>query len=216
MTGPHKKDTKSYKNYIQSNIFRNFALVFNTIENGDASIFQYDIIKKQRKMKKILTYMTVFAAVVMCLTGCKKDKDPEPSEIATNLVGDWQGWIQEYKRYGDAGNDYRVNDDRKWVVMRFNKTHETGGKGYQVEFKNSYMYETAGDDCKNEFTWLVTSSGIEITYKTWDAVFFQFDKESFPTSSSFKGDLYVFSQKYKYQFDYTKRTFNEWRNYFNF
>ena len=166
-------------------------------------------------MKKILTYMTVFAAVLMCFTSCEKNKDPEPTEIAANLAGDWQGYIQEYKRYGDTGNDYRVNDDQKWVVMRFNKTHETGGNGYQVEFKNDHMSQLAGNDAKNEFTWLVTSSRIEITYNTWDRVYFQFDKNNFPTSSSFKGDWFIFSQKYKFQFDYTKREFKDWGKYFN-
>ena len=166
-------------------------------------------------MKKILTNMTLLFAVMMCFTSCKKEEEIDLSEIATNLAGDWQGTIQEYKRYGDVGNDYRVNDDEKWVVLRFNKTHETGGNGYQVEFKNSYMADIPGNDAKNEFTWLVTKGQIKITYKTWDAVYFNFDSNNQPTPNRFWGECYVTSQKYMYRFNYTKTTFNDWGKYFN-
>lgn len=169
-------------------------------------------------MKKIFTYLTVCAAVMMVFTGCKKEEEFEPAEVATNLVGDWQGHIQEFKRYGDTGNTYNPNRGRKWVVMRFNKTTDTEGTGYQLEFNNEFMNNTPGADDMSRFNWKVREGRIEITYLTsgWDEVYMTYDKKSRDNinGSVFKGEFMTYSGQYKFVFDYSKKTFTGWDTYF--
>jgi len=170
-------------------------------------------------MKKILTYVTVFAVVLMCLTACEKEKEFEPAEVANNLIGDWQGHIQEYKRMGDTGTNYYPNDDRKYVVMQFNKTTETEGTGYQLEFKNESKFKNGTESDKSKFDWKVREGRIEITYHQdgWSEVYMTYDKKSRDniSGSVFKGEFITYKGNYKYVIDLNKKYFAEWNKYFN-
>ncbi len=165
-------------------------------------------------MKRLFTYVTLFAAIILCMSSCKKDEEKERNEVANNLVGDWQGYIQEWKSYDSNKTSYIPNHERRWVCMRFNRSSDSSsGTGYQIEFKNEFMNNTPDADDMNEFNWRVNGDHLEITYKTWDAIYLEFKKSTI-NGSDFKGSFFTFSKVYKYEFDYKRKAFDDWDKYF--
>jgi len=109
-------------------------------------------------MKKILSILWAFVAVVGCFTSCDEDE-----KKAMQLQGDWSG--EFYSSY-----NYRVGRETKLrtayadlTCMKFVPNHmfgSTRGTGYELDIFNSgpiaYMYY--------EFDWKITDGVIHLTY----------------------------------------------------
>ena len=170
-------------------------------------------------MKKTLFYVTIIAAMAMMVVSCSKDDDkdtPEKRENFSNQLcqggtsGTWEGYDQRQEKTLGSWD----NISKSYVVMRFDRTSTTAssGTGEIVTFENSYK-----DKFKeySEFTWYFEDDMLKITYRHegWSSVYAEYrTQELVINGNSFRG--YWFERTdYRYEFNYTKSSFNDWSKY---
>ncbi|MBQ9640913.1 MAG: hypothetical protein IJV06_05090 [Bacteroidaceae bacterium] len=160
-------------------------------------------------MKKIFLLMAVIATALLLNVSCKKDDKKEPQDVATWLVGDWQGYVSGYKK---NNSQWDFNNERNYAVVRFvaSSNGAKNGTGYQLEFKNEHMVEQTGFA---EFFWKLEDENVRISYKTegWGDVYFNFNDCEL-TASVFRGEMYDYTD-HKYVFDFVKTSFSDWAKY---
>ncbi len=161
-------------------------------------------------MKRVFTYMTVFAAIAMMtlVTSCKKN-EKDPFDVATGIIAkDWQGYLQDQKENGSDWKDM----DRTKIIIHFEKTGETPfqGIGYQLELEDDGNVKD-----KNKFKWYISSDRIDIDYDTWSDVFIEYNNDGFQVDATrFKGEMHD-GKQHRYLFDLTPTPAIDWTKYFS-
>jgi len=171
--------------------------------------FAADLNFKRFKMKKLFTYMTIFAAMTMMMS-CSKD-EKEPVQVSKDITGkDWQGYMDTYKGNNGA---WKNMDERSFVVIRFNgAANALKGDGYQLEFKNSTMSGDPSD--KSAFRWEIENGELHIAYTAgWTDVWIDYNNCTV-TSETFNGDMYDHNE-HKYTFWLKAGVSIDWTKYFN-
>ena len=172
-------------------------------------------------MKKSFIYLTFIAAMAMMVVSCSKDDEKDTPEQRLNFSnqlcqggtsGTWEGYDQRQEKELGSWN----NKSKSYVVMRFDRASATAsnGTGEIITFENEYK-----DKSKeySEFTWSFDNDNLQITYRHdgWQPVYAEYRTQELVISgNSFKG--YWFERTdFRFQFSYTKSTFNDWSKYRN-
>ncbi|MBR1503787.1 MAG: hypothetical protein IJ618_07905 [Prevotella sp.] len=161
-------------------------------------------------MKKVFTYMTIFAAIAMMtlVTSCK-NSDKDPNDVANGILAkDWQGYLEDQKESGSSWKEM----DRTKVTIHFEKTAASPfqGIGYQLELEDDGSVKD-----KNKFTWTISSDRINIDYETWTDVFIEFNHDVFQVDANqFRGEMYD-GKQHRYLFDLKPTPAVDWTKYFS-
>lgn len=170
-------------------------------------------------MKKLLTCMTMIAAMAVMTVSCSKDDDKDTPaqrlEFANKLTmngttATWEGTDQ--RQFKELGN--WVNKSQSYVVIRFdrNSTTDTQGTGVVLTFQNSYKEDFKE---RSEFTWNFNNDQLHINYRRsgWQPVYAEYrTNELIIDNSGFKG-FWFESTDTRYQFSYIKSNFTDWDKY---
>lgn len=158
-------------------------------------------------MKKLFIYMAMILATVTMTTSCEKNDDRISADEFCKLLvnGDWQGYCQEQHREWGSFTD---RNDRTWNVLRFRRNSEnaTYGSGTQLGYSSEQMTDRNPE--VSSFIWRIDGTTLTISYDAWSPVYFNFTEMTI-NSDKFAGFMYE-KDDVRYEFNYSKRAFNNW------
>ncbi|MBO7046597.1 MAG: hypothetical protein J6W38_09670 [Prevotella sp.] len=172
-------------------------------------------------MKKLLSFMTIVAAIAMIMTGCKKDEETDSESnrlVFTNTMLQnktsfaWEGLETAQRKEMGSWNDEKT----RYVVIRFDRstTESTSGTGRLVAFRNSYKEDFVES---SDFRWYFNNDMLYIEWKQsgWQTAHAEYrTSELVVNANSFIG--YCFEKTdFRWQFNYTKSSFSDWDKYAN-
>jgi hypothetical protein len=167
-------------------------------------------------MKKLLIFMTMFAAAALLTVSCSKDDDDkDPAVVVKDLTStDWQGEVKELRKR--SGGSWEDGSQTHWAVMRFRAegTKALSGIGYQLEYRNEHTTAENKTD-ESSFTWRIDGDKIRIIYnnREWHSLYINYNDANI-NASVFTGEMIDNEDdRYKFLFNFSKTTFSELDHY---
>lgn len=175
-------------------------------------------------MKKLISFMAIFAAMAMTMAFVSCGGDDDDTDSAANRLAfankltqnglscTWEGLSMQQRKEMGSWNDER----QMYAVMRFDRTatSETQGTGILLFFENSYKESFIEG---SEFTWTFSDDMLRLSYRRggWKAQYAEYrTSELVINGNTFNGTLFE-STDFKYRFNFTKSTFTDWAKYIN-
>lgn len=165
--------------------------------------------------------MAIVAALAITMVSCSKDDDKDSEENRLNFINQvmqnstsftWEG--QEIAQRKELGS--WVDEKTRYIVIRFDRasTTSTTGTGLLLTFENSYKDKLVENE-DSEFKWYFGNDQMKIEWRRsgWQPAHAEYRTGELQISpSTFKG--YWFEKTdFRWQFSYTKSSFNDWNKY---
>jgi len=170
-------------------------------------------------MKKLLSYITIFAAMAMMMTSCSKDEetDTEANRLNfTNLLMQnktsftWEGLETAQRKELGHWNDEKT----RYVVIRFDRatTESTTGTGRLIAFENSWKQAFIES---SDFKWYFNNDMLYLEWKHagWQTAHAEYRTNELTISGDKFNGYWFEKTDFRWQFNYTKSSFIDWDKY---